>query len=224
MRSATLTERKPEPTGVVIGALIATLLRLIDSSTRSGSGVPLLLVDVGAGLLPVPFELDAGRLEHPPGGLGQLRPGAVAGYERHAVGHSLLLSWFSMPLPGLPASSRGIIRPFRANASDPSTVSSAMAVIEPARTALGATHEVSNQSPPLAGYNVFEQDRPLVEALEREGAGWARRAGSDGRRDRRRRGAGVGRARRTRTRPSCARTTASATASTRSSSIPPSTS
>ena len=48
-----------------------------------------------------------------------------------------------------------------------------MAVIEPARTALGATHEVSNQSVPLAGYNVFEQDRPLVEALEREGAEWA---------------------------------------------------
>ena len=56
---------------------------------------------------------------------------------------------------------------------DPSTVSIAMAVIEPARTALGATHEVSNQSVPLAGYNVFEQDRPLVEALEREGAEWA---------------------------------------------------
>ncbi len=40
MRRATFTDRKPEPTGVVIGALIATLLRLIDSSTRSGIGVP----------------------------------------------------------------------------------------------------------------------------------------------------------------------------------------
>jgi putative acyl-CoA dehydrogenase len=37
-----------------------------------------------------------------------------------------------------------------------------------------ATHEVFNQPPPLVGYNVFAQDRALVEALEREGAAWAR--------------------------------------------------
>ena len=37
----------------------------------------------------------------------------------------------------------------------------------------GATHEVTNQPPPLEGYNLFEQDRALVEAVEREGAGWA---------------------------------------------------
>lgn len=36
-----------------------------------------------------------------------------------------------------------------------------------------ATHEVENQAPPLAGYNVFEIDAPLREAVEREGAGWA---------------------------------------------------
>jgi putative acyl-CoA dehydrogenase len=35
------------------------------------------------------------------------------------------------------------------------------------------THEVSNQASALAGYNVFEADRPLVEAVRREGAGWA---------------------------------------------------
>jgi putative acyl-CoA dehydrogenase len=35
------------------------------------------------------------------------------------------------------------------------------------------THEVTNQPPPLSGYNVFESDRPLVEALGREGADWA---------------------------------------------------
>ncbi len=35
------------------------------------------------------------------------------------------------------------------------------------------THEVTNQSTPLIGYNVFEQDRVLVDALERENAGWA---------------------------------------------------
>src|SRR6187551_2805640 len=35
-----------------------------------------------------------------------------------------------------------------------------------------ATHAVANQPPPLEGLNLFEQNRPLVEALEREGAGW----------------------------------------------------
>jgi putative acyl-CoA dehydrogenase len=36
-----------------------------------------------------------------------------------------------------------------------------------------ATHEVFNQPPPLEGYDVFGQDQALVEALHREGAGWA---------------------------------------------------
>ena len=36
------------------------------------------------------------------------------------------------------------------------------------------THEVTNQPPPLAPLNLFTSNRPLVEALEREGAGWAR--------------------------------------------------
>jgi putative acyl-CoA dehydrogenase len=36
-----------------------------------------------------------------------------------------------------------------------------------------ATHEVSNQSTPLEGYNVLGEDRPLHEALRREGAEWA---------------------------------------------------
>ncbi len=35
------------------------------------------------------------------------------------------------------------------------------------------THEVFNQPPPLEDYNVFACDRVLVEALRREGAGWA---------------------------------------------------
>ena len=35
------------------------------------------------------------------------------------------------------------------------------------------THEVVNQPPPLAGYNVFRGDIALVDALEREGAPWA---------------------------------------------------
>jgi putative acyl-CoA dehydrogenase len=48
-----------------------------------------------------------------------------------------------------------------------------MAVTEPRHTHLGATHEVLNQPPPLEPYNVFEHDRPLVEALHREGGAWA---------------------------------------------------
>jgi putative acyl-CoA dehydrogenase len=36
-----------------------------------------------------------------------------------------------------------------------------------------ATHEVFNQPPPLADYNVFAADAALVEALRREGAAWA---------------------------------------------------
>src|SRR3954452_4613801 len=63
-----------------------------------------------------------------------------------------------------------------------------MAVVEPSRT-YAPTHEVLNQAPPLQGYNAFEADTALVEALDREGAGWARGqagevgafAGGDGR-------------------------------------------
>jgi putative acyl-CoA dehydrogenase len=36
-----------------------------------------------------------------------------------------------------------------------------------------ATHAVFNQSPPLEGYNVAASDRALMEALRREGSGWA---------------------------------------------------
>jgi putative acyl-CoA dehydrogenase len=36
-----------------------------------------------------------------------------------------------------------------------------------------ATHEVLNQASPLENHNVFDTDRVLVEALGREGAGWA---------------------------------------------------
>jgi putative acyl-CoA dehydrogenase len=35
-----------------------------------------------------------------------------------------------------------------------------------------STHEVLNQAPPIAPYNVFEADLALREALEREGGGW----------------------------------------------------
>src|SRR3712207_6579174 len=36
------------------------------------------------------------------------------------------------------------------------------------------THEVTNQVPPLQDLDLFSTNVPLVEALEREGAGWAR--------------------------------------------------
>jgi hypothetical protein len=35
-------------------------------------------------------------------------------------------------------------------------------------------HTVANQPPPLADYNVFEADTVLVEAVDREGADWAK--------------------------------------------------
>jgi putative acyl-CoA dehydrogenase len=37
---------------------------------------------------------------------------------------------------------------------------------------LDRTHEVLNQPPPLVGYNVFEADTPLREAMGREGGDW----------------------------------------------------
>ena len=36
-----------------------------------------------------------------------------------------------------------------------------------------STHEVSNQAPPLEDYNLFDRNRPLLEAIAREGAGEA---------------------------------------------------
>jgi len=36
-----------------------------------------------------------------------------------------------------------------------------------------SSHEVRNQPPPLEGHDVYGTDVALVEAVEREGAGWA---------------------------------------------------
>jgi putative acyl-CoA dehydrogenase len=41
------------------------------------------------------------------------------------------------------------------------------------------THEVANQPPPLEGVDVFSSNVPLVEATEREGAGWVRERASE---------------------------------------------
>src|ERR1043166_1973992 len=45
----------------------------------------------------------------------------------------------------------------------------AAADIDPGHT----THDVLNQPPPLEGYNLFTQDRALVESVRRDGAEWA---------------------------------------------------
>ena len=36
-----------------------------------------------------------------------------------------------------------------------------------------STHDIFNQTPPLADYNLFRSDLSLQEAVRREGAGWA---------------------------------------------------
>jgi putative acyl-CoA dehydrogenase len=56
-------------------------------------------------------------------------------------------------------------------------------VSQPARgDAPWQTHTVANQPPPLVGLDVFSSNLPLVEATEREGAGWvAERASALGR-------------------------------------------
>jgi putative acyl-CoA dehydrogenase len=41
------------------------------------------------------------------------------------------------------------------------------------------THTVFNQAPPLEGVDLFESNTPLVEATEREGAGWVRERASE---------------------------------------------
>jgi putative acyl-CoA dehydrogenase len=51
-----------------------------------------------------------------------------------------------------------------------------------ARESTWQTHEVANQAPPLEGVDVFSSNLPLVEAMRREGGGWAmERAGELGR-------------------------------------------
>ena len=80
MRRPTLTERKPPPTGVVIGPLSAVPFCADRLEHVLGQRVAVVLVHhVRAGVLDVPVELDAGRLEHAAGRLGQLGAGAVAG-------------------------------------------------------------------------------------------------------------------------------------------------
>jgi putative acyl-CoA dehydrogenase len=52
------------------------------------------------------------------------------------------------------------------------TVSQESRTARPPKAAPYTTHEVFNQPPPLEGLDVFSSNRPLVEATQREGAGW----------------------------------------------------
>ena len=75
------------PTGVVIGPLIATPLRRMLSTTRSGRGVPSRGDGRLAGLLDLPGEPDAGRLEDTDSGLAELGANPIAGDQSDGVGH-----------------------------------------------------------------------------------------------------------------------------------------
>src|SRR3712207_246710 len=48
-----------------------------------------------------------------------------------------------------------------------------MAAVDAFTSGPFSTHEVANQAPPLQDLDLFSTNRPLVEALEREGGGWA---------------------------------------------------
>ena len=79
--------RKPVPTGVVMGALSAHLVRRTLCMTDSGSGVPTSQHDVDAGLLLVPVDLHARGVNAKLGGGSQLGPGAVASNQSNFMCH-----------------------------------------------------------------------------------------------------------------------------------------
>ena len=89
--SATLTERNPVPIGVVIGPFSATRVRA-DRGERLPSGRRRAgrLHHVDTGVLHVPSERDAGRLEHAPWppSLGPSAPGIRLTVRHGADGHA----------------------------------------------------------------------------------------------------------------------------------------
>ena len=86
LASSTLTERKPEPTGVVVGPYAdAVALDRLERAAREG--IALLVVDVLARGMLVPGEPDTGRLEHAAGRFRQLGTGAVTRDEGDFVCH-----------------------------------------------------------------------------------------------------------------------------------------
>ncbi|WP_428312578.1 isovaleryl-CoA dehydrogenase [Hydrocarboniphaga sp.] len=54
----------------------------------------------------------------------------------------------------------------------PNALADSAAAVDPSTDPF-FTHEVDNQPPPLRGYNAYECDQPLREAVERERAAWA---------------------------------------------------
>jgi len=83
-----LTERKPPPTGVVIGPFSATPVSA-DRVEHLGRQrvAAVALHHVRAGLAHLPLELGSGCLENAPRRLCQLGPRAVAGDEDDFVRH-----------------------------------------------------------------------------------------------------------------------------------------
>ena len=84
--------------------------------------------------------------------------------------------------------------------------------------------EVANQPPPLEPYNLFASDAALREAVKREGAGWADKGLTRSAPRWASRKPSSSASTPTKIRRFCAASTATATASTRSSSIRPGTS
>ena len=88
MRSSTLIERKPDADRRRRRSLDADPGALQRRSVASGNGLPCLRYSSMPASWRSQLKVDAGGLEHAPGGLGQLGAGAVAGDEGHVVRHS----------------------------------------------------------------------------------------------------------------------------------------
>ena len=88
---ATFTLRKPVPTGVVIGPLMATLFLRMESERGLRQRRAVLVDEVGAGLGDLPGDVDAGRLDDAAHRGRELGADAVAGDECHGVlGHAVV--------------------------------------------------------------------------------------------------------------------------------------
>ena len=80
-----MTLVNPSPIGVVTGPFSATLLRRIESSSSTGSVVAGALEREDAGVVALPVDRHAGRVEDADDRVGDFRADAVAGNERDGV-------------------------------------------------------------------------------------------------------------------------------------------